>query len=160
MNSPASKLSAFLIFAILLFTVPLRAQNSGSIQGTAVDSQGAVIAGASVQAIDQEKGTVARDTKSGPEGLFLLQPLQPGTYSVNIKASGMKELVRDGLKLDPYQKLDLGEVGMTVGSTTDVMTVTAQTPLVDTATADHSDVIDSKQVTEQSLNGRDFQSLI
>ena len=160
MNSPASKFSAFLMLAILLFTVPLLAQNSGSIQGIVVDSQGAVIAGASVQAIDQEKGTVARDTRSGAEGLFLLQPLQPGTYSVHIKAPGMKELVRDGLKLDPYQKLDLGQVGMAVGTTTDVMTVTAQTPLVDTATSDHSSVIDSRQVTEASLNGRDFQSLI
>jgi hypothetical protein len=160
MNSQAWKFSLLVFLAVSLLTLPLVAQNSGSIQGVVVDPQGAVIPGAAVQAVDQGKGTVARETKSGADGLFLLQLLQPGVYSVHVKAPGMKELVRDNIRLDPYQVLNLGQVGMTVGAATDVMTVTAQTPLVETATSDHGSVIDSKQVTETLINGRDFQSLM
>jgi hypothetical protein len=154
--------SSILIILVLAFVLaaPLVAQNSGSIQGTVVDPAGAVIAGATVQALDQEKGTVAHETKSGADGLFLLQPLQPGIYAVIVKAAGMKELRRNDVHLDPYQTLDLGLVSTVVGAATETLTVEATPPLVETATADHSSVIDSKQVTETLLNGRDFQSLM
>jgi hypothetical protein len=155
----ASKFS-LAVLAVLFLGLPLVAQNSGSIQGLVVDAAGAVIPGASVQARDEAKGTVVAETKSGTDGLFLLQPLQPGTYTVSVRAQGMKELQRKGIFLDPYQKLDLGVVTTEVGGVNEVISVEAQTPLVETATADHSSVIDSKEVSETLLNGRDFQSLV
>lgn len=157
-NFRSSMLVVLTVACVL--AAPLVAQNSGSIQGTVVDSAGAVIPGATVQALDQGKGTVARETKSGADGTFQLQPLEPGEYAVIVKAAGMKELRRNNVHLDPYQKLDIGQVATVVGSASEQVTVEATTPLVETASADHSDVIDSKFVTETSLNGRDFQSLI
>jgi hypothetical protein len=151
---------AMSLFALALFSITALAQNSGSIQGTVADSQGAVIAGANVQAVDQQKGIVVRDTTTNSEGLFVLQPLQPGNYLVKVQAKGMKNLQRANITLDNRQVLSLGELKLDVGSTTENITVEAQTPLVEIATADHSDVIDSKLVTETSLNGRDFQSLV
>ena len=143
-NFPLKSLSILvpaLVLALCLVT-PLVAQNSGSIQGTVVDPAGAVVPGASVQALDQAKGTVAHETKSGTDGLFLLQPLQPGIYAVIVKTAGMKELRRNDVHLDPYQKLDLGLVSTVVGAASETVTVEATTPLVETATADHSSVID------------------
>ena len=154
-----SNVLLILVLALML-AAPLVAQNTGSIQGTIVDSVGAVIAGATVQAFDQGKGTVVREIKSGDGGEFQLQPLEPGIYAVIVRASGMKELRRNDVHLDPYQKLDLGPMATTVGSATEQVTVEATTPLVEIATGDHSNVIDSKLVTETSLNGRDFQSLV
>jgi hypothetical protein len=159
MEAYASKFSLTLL-AVLFFSLPLWAQNSGSIQGLVLDPAGAVIPGAVVQAKDEAKGTVAAESKSGTDGLFLLAPLQPGTYTVSVRAQGMKELQRKGIFLDPYQKLDLGAVTTAVGGVNEVISVESQTPLVETATADHSSVIDAKQVTETLLNGRDFQSLM
>src|SRR5205814_41960 len=159
MNPAASKFSLPLL-ALLLCSLPLYAQNSGFIQGMVVDPAGAVIPGASVEATDQAKGNIALVTKSGADGLFLLQPLQPGTYTITVRAQGMKEIQKKNIHLDPYQKLDLGQVSTEIGGTNEVISVEAQTPLVETATADHSAVIDSKLVTETSLNGRDFQSLV
>jgi len=161
MNPSAPKFHVVCLLAMLLLAAaPLLAQNSGSIQGTVVDAQGAVVAGASVQATDQEKGVVVLTTKTGADGLFVLQPLQPGLYSVEVKANGMKELQKKDIHLDPYAKIDLGQLGVVVGAANEQITVEAQTPLVETATSDHSSVIDSKQVTETLLNGRDFQSLM
>jgi carboxypeptidase family protein len=160
MNPSSLQFRILPLLAVCLLAMSAMAQNSGSIQGTVTDAQGAVIAGANVRAIDADKGVVVRDATSNAEGLFVLQPLQPGKYTVKVEAKGMKGLERTGIVLDNRQVLSLGELRVLVGSTTENVTVEAQTSLVETATADHSDVIDSKLVTETSLNGRDFQSLV
>ncbi len=160
MNPFSSKSRVLCLLAVFLFAAGAVAQNSGSIQGTVTDAQGAVIAGANVQAIDADKGVVARDSTTNADGLFVLQPLQPGRYTVRVEAKGMKGLEKTGIVLDNRQVLSLGELRVSIGSTTENVTVEAVTPLVEVATADHSDVIDSKLVTETSLNGRDFQSLV
>jgi len=160
MNPSASKFSVLGLVVIALVALPLQAQNSGSIQGTVVDQQGAVIAGATVQAVDQQQGLVVRGIMTDANGNFNLQPLQPGIYTVRVRAAGMKELSRPALHLDSRQILGLGDIKMTVGAATETMTVETTAPLVETATADHSSVIDSREVAELSMNGRDFQSLM
>lgn len=159
MNSLVARFSLLFALAFLL-TLPLSGQNTGSIQGIVVDPSGAVIPGASVQAVDQTKGIVAADTKTDPDGRFQLQPLQPGTYTVSVHAANMKQLSKRDITLDPRQVLGLGTLGMSVGATTESITVESRVPLVETANSDRSSVIDAQQVTETSLNGRDFQSLV
>ena len=149
MTPSASKLSLFYLLIFFLAT-PLLAQNSGTIQATVVDSAGAVIAGATVQAMDQAKGNVVRQTTTGADGLFVLQPLPSGVYRIIVRAKGMKELNRNDVHLDPYQKVDLGQLPTALGGTTELITVETSAPLVETATADHSSVIDSRQVTDAS----------
>ena len=73
-----------LILALNLVLAVVAFAQTGSIKGTLVDSQGGVIAGASVRAMDQAKGTTVRETTSGPDGLFELQPLLPGTYVLSV----------------------------------------------------------------------------
>ncbi len=150
----------FLCLTMLTISIHLFAQNSGTITGTIVDPSGAVISGATVQAIDQAKGITVRETKSGASGSFTLQPLQPGTYSIRIKANGMKELTHTDIVLDNRQVLGLGDIAMTLGASTEQITVESTAPLVETATSDKSAVIDARQISEISMNGRDFQSLV
>lgn len=148
-------LLANLAFALVTFA------QSGSISGTVVDAQGAAIAGAQVQALDQARGIVVREATSGADGIFILQPLLPGTYTVKVNAKGMKELVRTDLVLDQNQVLGIGRLEMAVGAATETVTVEATTPLVETATSDRSSgVITAEQVLETQVNGRDFQSLM
>src|SRR5215469_10195522 len=134
MNPFTSKLSVLVLLGMFLFALPLAAQNSGSIQGTVVDQQGAVIAGARVEALDQEKGVVIRITTTGAEGLFNLQPLQPGIYTVRVHANGMKELSRPDLRLDSRQVMALGELRVALGAATEMITVAGRPPIVETAT--------------------------
>jgi Carboxypeptidase regulatory-like domain/TonB-dependent Receptor Plug Domain len=152
----------YLGVAVLLqfgFVICASAQ-TGSIQGTVVDARGGAIPGASVRAIDQTKGIVVRATTSGSDGVFQLQPLLAGTYTVEIAANSMKQLRRKDVVLDQNQNLSLGEVALEIGANTETVTVEATAPLVETSSADHTAVIDSRQVTEISMNGRDFQSLV
>src|SRR5215831_623591 len=133
---------------------------SASIQGALVDANGAAIANAKVMAIDEAKGVVVRQTNADKDGSFLLLPLPRGTYTVQVEAQGFKKLDRKGLVLDAYQVLNLGGVKLEVGEITNSVQVTAETPLIETATAQKSFVITSEQVTGVSTNGRDFRSLL
>src|SRR6266511_106037 len=133
---------------------------SASIQGALVDANGAAIANAKVVAIDEAKGVVVREANADKGGSFLLLPLPRGTYTVQVEAQGFKKLDRKGLVLDAYQVLNLGGVKLEVGEITNSVQVTAETPLIETATAQKSFVITSEQVTGVSTNGRDFRSLL
>ena len=160
MNPSGPRFSLLSLLAMVLFALPLHAQNSGSIQGTVVDPQDAVVTAARVEAVDQDQGVVIRETTTDSNGLFNLQPLQPGSYTIRVRAKGMRELTLPGIHLDSRQAIGLGELRLRIGATTEIMTVETTVPLVETATADRSAVIDSREVQEISLNGRDFQSLV
>src|SRR5262245_2528411 len=133
---------------------------SASIQGALVDTNGAAIASAKVSAIDEAKGLTVRETTTDKDGSFLLLPLPRGTYTLQVEAAGFKKLERKGLVLDAYQVLNLGSVGLEIGEISNTVQVTAETPLIETATAQKSFVITSQQVTGISTNGRDFRSLL
>ena len=160
MNSVSFRIEFLSVFAVLAFsTLPLLAQ-SGTIQGTITDPASAVIANCPVQAVDDAKNLIVRETKSGGDGTFLLQPLPPGTYSIKAECPGMKKTLRAGVVLDVNQILNLGAIRTEVGATSESVTVSAETPQVETRTADKNFVITSTQVRETSLNGRDWQSLL
>src|SRR5262249_29675494 len=58
------------------------------------------------------------------------------------------------------QIMNVGSLPLELGTPTETLTVAAEAPLVETTTAQRGFVITSRQVTEVSLNGRDFQSLL
>src|SRR5499426_4081401 len=133
---------------------------SASIQGAIVDANGAAVANAKVVAIDEAKGVTVRETRTDKDGAFLLLPLPRATYTLQVEATGFKKLERKGLVLDAYQVLNLGAMRLEVGDISNTVQVTAETPLIETATAQKSFVITSQQVTGISTNGRDFRSLL
>ncbi len=135
-------------------------QSSGAILGVLLDPQNAAITNAKVTAVDEEKNVVVRQMTSGTDGSFQLRPLLPGRYTVKAEMTGFKSFERKGLVLDANQIMDLGALKLELGSVSQSVTVEAQSPLVETATAQKSLVISPKQVTELSLNGRDFQTLM
>ena len=149
-----------MVLALVVFgSVPLLAQN-GRIQGVITDPAGATIAGAQVRLTDTAKGVVVKEMVTTQDGNFALQPLQAGDYSLTAESPGMKKLERTGIVLDVNQILSLGDLSMSLGSSSQQITVAATTPLVETTTGQKAFTITSKQVLETSLNGRDFQSLL
>jgi hypothetical protein len=151
--------SVLCLIAGLLMGTPLLAQN-GTIQGTVVDQQGAVIPNATIKATDQLKGVLVRQVQSNATGDFQLQPLGASTYTLEISAPGMSTVKRPGVVLELSQTLNLGQIPVSVGSESTVITVNETPILIQTTNSEHSDVITSKEVTEQSTNGRDFTSLV
>src|SRR5919198_5428072 len=148
-----------LVAAVSMMAATARAQ-SAQIQGKVADEQGGALPGAQVQAIDEEKGVIARQVTSGADGFFSLVALLRGRYTVRAEISGFKTLERSGLVLDPNQVLDLGEVKLAVGALTETVDVVAETPVIEVGTSQKSYTISDTQVRELSLNGRDFTSLL
>ena len=157
--SLALQLMLLALLAAFFPGATLHAQTS-TISGSVVDQAGAVISGAHVQIIDQATGNVTRESVSDAAGTFRALNLPVATYRVKVTAAGMEELDRNGIVVDQDQSLSLGNLTLTVGQASQTVTVSSQTPLIDTATSSNAAVISSRQVTEQPLNGRDFESLL
>jgi hypothetical protein len=143
----------------VLFAAAAFAQ-TGTIQGNVKDATGAAVAKAKVIAVDEGKQVVAREAITDASGRFQLLRLLRGMYTLKVESPGFKAIERTGLVLDPNAVMELGDLTLEVGQVTESVTVEAQVPLVETATADKGFVLPGRQVVEQSLNGRDFQSLI
>ncbi|OJV44418.1 MAG: hypothetical protein BGO25_04770 [Acidobacteriales bacterium 59-55] len=152
-------LSLLALLMILFSGSKLQAQ-TGSISGTVVDPGGASIAGATVQVVNHATGNTTREATTGNTGTFRALNLPPATYDVKISATGMKNLQRSGIVLDQEQDLGLGQLQMSIGERSETVTVNSEEPLIETETSNHSAVISSRQVLEQPLNGRDFESLM
>jgi hypothetical protein len=116
----------------------------GSVNGTIVDSSGAVIPNASITLTDAEKGT-SQVVHSNESGNFLVEHLIPDTYSVRIQAQGFStfEIKTLQVSADSTQKVDATLTLGTASQTVDVDTQAAQLK------TDRADV--SNTLNEQSL---------
>ena len=165
MNRRLLKPGLFLQLALLALLAAffpgakLHAQ-TGSITGTVVDPSGAAIPGAQVQIINQATGDLTREATSDGSGTFRALNVPAATYKVKVTAAGMEELDRNGVVLDQDQSLGLGQVALTHWAGHADRDGYYANPLIDTATSSNAAVVDQRQVTEQPLNGRDFESLL
>ena len=152
-------LAVLTLAVVFLPGVNLQAQ-TGSITGTVVDPTGAVVSGAKIQVVNEATGGVAREAISDNTGTFRVLNLTATTYTIRVTAPGMELLSRSGIVLDQDQDMGLGQLKLTIGQSSQTVTVTTETPTNDIASSNNAAVIDERQVLEQPLNGRDFESLL
>ena len=100
----------------------------------------------------------SRTTHTGRDGSFTVQGLAPGAYLVRVELSGFRSLARDGIRVATGETIRL-DLQLEVGSLSDAVTVTADAPLLRTATSGLGQVIDNRKVVDLPLNGRSFISL-
>jgi protocatechuate 3,4-dioxygenase beta subunit len=74
---------------LLGFSLPVRAQNVGSLHGTVVDPTGAAVPDANVTATDTSTDS-SRTTKTDSTGSFNFAQVTPGTYRVEVEKTGFK----------------------------------------------------------------------
>lgn len=133
--------------------------SSGEISGRVVDASNAVVAGANVTLINQETSE-QRATVTGTDGLFSFPSVQPGTYSVLIKASGFKEVSKNDLHLTAAQRLAAGSIKLEIGTTTQTVNVEAAAAQVQTESAERSALLDRNEISHLSTPGRDALALV
>jgi hypothetical protein len=127
---PASVIcKSFFRFAMTLLLAGgslLCAQTSGtgSIEGTVTDSTGALVTGASVTATNTLTGVDTASTTTAT-GRFVLPLLQPGPYSVTVKAPGFQTVKQEHVTVDALANVTLNPK-LSVGETTVSVTVTDQ----------------------------------
>jgi hypothetical protein len=146
-------------FAVVLCSPILRAQSTNaSITGRVTDPSRALIVGAKVAAVSSgtsfRYGAVTNDS-----GEYYLTNLPPGSHRIEIEKAGFKKLIKPDVTLHVQDAIELN-FELTLGSTSETITVEAGAPLVNTESATVSTVIDRTFVDNLPLNGRSFQTLI
>ncbi len=133
-------------------------QISGTIAGAVKDSQQAVIAGARVVLTNPQQ-SFSREVNTGTDGTFVFTLVQPGSYTVTVEAPGFKKFEQKDVKLFANDRVALGDIMLSVGAQTETVTVEAQTASVQTASAERSGVLTSRQVLDLAENGRSLFDL-
>ena len=123
----------YCVCACLLLAVGiLNAQvgGTGTIQGTITDPSGAVVPGASVTAANVATG-VQTSRKTTEAGFFVLSPLQPGEYTVTVKAEGFQTFTQQRLVVVALGTLGLNPA-LQVGAASQSITVEDAPPILHT----------------------------
>src|SRR5579864_2953196 len=125
----------FLFVCLALFCLSSVAQVlKGSISGTVVDPQGAVVSNAQIKATHISTGVVL-NSKSDNAGLFHFNLIPVGTYKIEVSAAGFKTAVQSDISVAAGRDSGLGDVALAVGGTSETVEVTAVTPLIETTQA-------------------------
>jgi len=151
-----TKFSLVLILVLCLTGLALAQTDTGRLFGTITDATGAVVPNATVSVTEVATGRVVTATTDG-SGNYSINALPVAKYRVEVKKEGFKTENAD-IALDVSQVLEIS-LKLQPGSASTSVDVTAEVPLVDTATSSTGEVIQGRQVVELPLNGRNFTSL-
>lgn len=148
----------FTFLAFFIATAISSAQTfRGGIAGRVVDASGGVLPGVSLTATHNGTG-VSRTTSSSETGDFSFPDLQLGMYTVEAELQGFQTIkVSVEVTISRVASLDL-KMGLT--NVAETVTVSASTVLLDTVSTALSAVVQSKQVQDLPLNGRDFRVML
>jgi Carboxypeptidase regulatory-like domain len=133
--------------------------SSGRISGTVTDTSGAVIPGASITVTNQATELSWKVT-SDSKGFYMVTNLPSGAYNVNAEAMGFRKAEQAG-----YDLVDAGNITadfkLEIGAVTEsvvVREVLGET--VNTVSGEVGRTIDSEQVQDLALNGRNYMQLV
>ncbi len=133
-------------------------QNFGRISGTVTDSSGAVIPSVPVNVRNEGTG-LSRDSTTKEDGSYVVTNLPVGVYVVSANAPGFQSAKRTGLNLVADGKATV-DFKLEVGTATDAINVSAVTSEgVNTVSAELSRVVNTEQVQNLALNGRNYMQL-
>src|SRR6267378_3237852 len=146
----------FLSFSLFLTfsAITARAQSDrGTIAGTVLDSSGGVVANAAVTVTSTETGASYSAT-SGPTGGFRVQDVRVGTYDVSVSAPGFRIEKKTGVVIQVNSTASL-EFSLQAGNVTEILTVVADAPAIQTETSEIGTVVGTRQIEELplALNG-------
>src|SRR3954463_13514516 len=107
-------------------------QFTGGVRGAVKDANG-VIPGAAVT-LTNEGTNISREVVTNEVGQFNFPAVAPGTYTLKSQISGYKTFESKGIVVGTQQFVTL-DVTLEVGAISENVTVTGQSPLIDTSTA-------------------------
>jgi hypothetical protein len=158
-----AKTASLLFFACivglgLVASLPLHAQVTGAtVSGTITDATGGAIAGAEISVRNIDTGII-RNTSADSAGFYSVPNLNPGPYEVKVSAKGFNTAVQSNLTLTVGAQQQLN-IPMKVGETSSTVQVTEAAPQIELTSSALSGQIQSQEVRELPLNGRDWTSL-
>lgn len=136
----------------------LNAQATAAISGTVTDSSGAAMAEAQVQAKNTGTGITA-NTTTDAQGRFRFPDLLIGNYDLTASKSGFQTVVRSGITLTVGSQ-PVADFQLPVGAQTQTVNVEGQVSQVETQNTAVGSLVESKEMRDLPLNGRNFTQLL
>ena len=124
---------------------------NGQITGRVVDLLSASIANSAVSATNLATG-VKTATTTNAEGNYQLPGLIPGSYRVDAESSGFKHFIRRPVEVRVGGSLSI-DISLEVGALTENVTVTAETPILETSSASLGKVVDNQRILDLPVPG-------
>jgi hypothetical protein len=144
-------LATVLIVVTSVFAVAQSAV-TGAVAGTVTDQSNAVIPNAAV-ALRNTGTNWEESTVTTAEGRFRFVNLQPGTYSLSVKATGFNEYRQETIAVEVGRIVTI-DASMKVGGTANVVEISAETVGVNTESHEFTSNINQKAISELPINGR------
>jgi hypothetical protein len=123
-----------LVLVAWVILVPTAAFAQAVIAGTVRDPSGAVLPGVTVEASSPALIEKVRTAVTDGTGQYRVEDLRPGTYAVTFTLSGFNTFKREGIELTGQFTAQIN-VDMKVGTLSETITVTGETPVVDVQSA-------------------------
>src|SRR5437867_1703972 len=143
------------VIVVGLVLVPRVALAQSAIAGTVKDSTGAVLPGVTVEASSDALIEKVKAAATNEAGQYRIVDLRPGTYKVTFTLTGFNTIIRDGILLEANFTAPVN-VEMKIGTVSENVTVTVESPVVDVQTSQRREVV-SQQLLEAIPTGRNFQ---
>jgi hypothetical protein len=140
-----------------LVALPGLAHAQSAIAGVVRDTSGAVLPGVTVEAASPALIEKTRSVATDGDGRYNIVDLRPGIYTVTFSLEGFSAVKRDGIEL-PSNFTATVNADLKVGSLEETITVSGQSPVVDTSSAVQQQVL-SRAVLDSVPTGRSVPTL-
>src|SRR3984885_16364690 len=137
-----TKRTLFCCFGIVSWFLPfslVAQKDAASLEGRVVDARGAVVAQASVTAINVDTSLTYR-AESNAGGEWAISPVRIGTYRIQITAKGFKSSIEGPHTLDVQQRQRV-DVALEPGAVSENVVVNATSPLIQTDSSELGQVV-------------------
>src|SRR5882757_9598212 len=132
--------------------------SNATLSGVVQDPTGAAIPGVQITLQNVNTG-LSQVVTSNESGLYASRTLQPGLYKLTAEKDGFQKIAQDGITLTVGQVASIN-LSLRPGNVSETITITADADLINSTTAQISQVINEHSVKELPLNGRDPASLV
>ena len=127
--------------------LPALAHAQATVSGTVRDSSAAVLPGVTVEAASPVLIEKVRTAVTDSSGQYRITELPPGTYTLTFTLSGFTTLKRDEVNVSGSGVIPVS-VDMRVGALAETITVTGESPLVDTQTTRREVVVNAETIRD------------
>jgi outer membrane receptor protein involved in Fe transport len=128
-----------------------------TILGTVQDEQGNVVSKAKITAKNLDTG-IPRDTTTDMEGRYRLSELPLGRYEISVQREGFRLVVQQGIELSVGREAVI-DFKLNVGNVTEKVVINQDASLVDTTNSALGNLVNTRQIEQLPLNGRDVLQL-
>ena len=153
------RLIGYGLAGLLAFAATATAQQGTSeLRGRVIDAQSGMLPGVTVTVRNQDTG-MFRATVSNPDGTYFVSGVVPGTYEITAELQGFKKYNRRDVRLEVGKTTTL-DLPMEVGGLEEVVTVSAESPLVDVTSKEVGGSVSARELVELPSVNRNFVGFV